>query len=134
MEWGREEEREAEKAGVEEIQAAAKLKNGKKGRIICFKANVSGRIGSKVSRPLYAYSASVLLMLIDASEACDITRDDKSCPFISSAVKRNPTIIEGISVPDSITNQCAQREDSRLRHCPTNIYRHDCRCSFRNLA
>lgn len=134
MEWGREEEREAEKAGVEEIQAAAKLKNGKKGRIICFKANVGGRIGSKVSRPLYAYSASVLLMLIDASEACDITRDDKSCPFISSAVKRNPTIIEGISVPDSITNQCAQREDSRLRHCPTNIYRHDCRCSFRNLA
>lgn len=49
MEWGREEEREAGKAGVEEIQAAAKLKNGKKGRIICFKANVGGRIGSKLA-------------------------------------------------------------------------------------
>jgi N-acetyltransferase len=50
MEWGREEEREAEKAGVEEIQAAVKLKDGKKGRIIYFKANVGGRIGSKVSK------------------------------------------------------------------------------------
>jgi N-acetyltransferase len=50
MEWGREEEREAEKVGVEEIQSSVKLKDGKKGRIICFKANVGGRIGSKVSR------------------------------------------------------------------------------------
>lgn len=49
MEWGREEEREAGKVGVEEIQSAVKLKNGKKGRIICFKANVGGRIGSKLA-------------------------------------------------------------------------------------
>ncbi|KAG1882929.1 hypothetical protein F4604DRAFT_1920823 [Suillus subluteus] len=49
MEWGREEEREAEKVGVEEIQSAAKLKDGKKGRIICFKANVGGRVGSKLA-------------------------------------------------------------------------------------
>jgi N-acetyltransferase len=49
MEWGREEEREAEKVGVEEIQSAVKLKDGKKGRIICFKANVGGRIGSKLA-------------------------------------------------------------------------------------
>lgn len=53
MEWGREEEREVEKAGVEEVQSGLKLKDGKKGRIICFKANVSGRIGSKVSSDDY---------------------------------------------------------------------------------
>jgi N-acetyltransferase len=55
MEWGREEEREAEKAGVEEVQSGVKLKDGKKGRVICFKTNISGRIGSKVSS--YTYSA-----------------------------------------------------------------------------
>jgi len=49
MEWGREEEREVEKAGVEEVKSGVKLKDGTKGRIICFKANVNGRIGSKVS-------------------------------------------------------------------------------------
>ena len=49
MEWGREEEREAEKTGVEEVRSGVKLKDGKKGRIICFKTNVSGKIGSKVS-------------------------------------------------------------------------------------
>lgn len=134
MEWGREEEREAGKVGVEEIQSAVKLKNGKKGRIICFKANVGGRIGSKVSRPHYAYGAPVLWTLTDIFEACDIARDDKSCPFISSAINRHPTIIESIPLSDTITDQCTPREDSRMRHCSTNIYRHDCRHSFRNLT
>ncbi|KAJ8592829.1 hypothetical protein M405DRAFT_812151 [Rhizopogon salebrosus TDB-379] len=49
MEWGREEEREAEKAGVEEVQSGVKLKDGKKGRVICFKTNINGRIGSKLA-------------------------------------------------------------------------------------
>ncbi|KAJ7837004.1 hypothetical protein B0H14DRAFT_1116018 [Mycena olivaceomarginata] len=49
MEWGRDEEKEVLKAGVAEVASGLKLKNGTKGRIICFKADVGGKIGSKVS-------------------------------------------------------------------------------------
>lgn len=48
MEWGREEEKEKLKAGVEEVASGVKLKDGRKGRIICFRADVGGKIGSKV--------------------------------------------------------------------------------------
>lgn len=50
MEWGREEEKEKFKACIEEVVTGAKLKSGLRGRIICFRADVSGRIGSKVSQ------------------------------------------------------------------------------------
>lgn len=50
MEWGREEEREALKCGVTEVHRGVKLKDGRKGRIICFPADVGGKIGSKVCR------------------------------------------------------------------------------------
>ena len=49
MEWGREEERESTKAGVTEAATGLKLKSGVRGRIISFRADVGGRIGSKVS-------------------------------------------------------------------------------------
>lgn len=48
MEWGREEAREAAKAGVEEVAAGVTLKNGQKGRIICIRATAGGKIGAKV--------------------------------------------------------------------------------------
>jgi N-acetyltransferase len=48
MEWGREEEREKVKAGVEEVGSGIRLKDGRRGRIVCFRADVGGRIGSKV--------------------------------------------------------------------------------------
>lgn len=49
MEWGREEERECTKAGVKEVATGLKLKSGIRGRIISFRTDVGGRIGSKVS-------------------------------------------------------------------------------------
>ncbi|THH20350.1 hypothetical protein EW146_g963 [Bondarzewia mesenterica] len=49
MEWGKEEDKECVKAGVQESASAVRLKNGKKGRIICFRADVGKRIGSKLS-------------------------------------------------------------------------------------
>ncbi|KAJ7043180.1 hypothetical protein C8F04DRAFT_1207664 [Mycena alexandri] len=49
MEWGREEEKEQLSAGVVEVASSVKLKGGKKGRIICFKADIGGKIGSKIS-------------------------------------------------------------------------------------
>lgn len=50
MEWGKEEEREAKngKVHIEDIQSDVKLSNGAKGRIICFRADAGGKIGSKV--------------------------------------------------------------------------------------
>ncbi|KAJ7261318.1 hypothetical protein B0H12DRAFT_1217783 [Mycena haematopus] len=49
MEWGREEEKELLKAGVVEVASGVKLKNGTKGRVICFRADAGGKIGSKLS-------------------------------------------------------------------------------------
>ncbi|KAJ6547054.1 hypothetical protein B0H19DRAFT_892898, partial [Mycena capillaripes] len=49
MEWGREEEKEKVKAGVVEVASGIKLKDGRRGRIICFRADVGGKIGSKLS-------------------------------------------------------------------------------------
>lgn len=50
MEWGKEEEREAKngKVSVEEVRSDVKLRNGAKGRVVCFRADVGGKIGSKV--------------------------------------------------------------------------------------
>jgi N-acetyltransferase len=55
MEWGREEERESGKKGVVEVVGGVRLKDGRKGRIVCFRADVGGRIGSKVCLPLFYF-------------------------------------------------------------------------------
>lgn len=48
LEWGREEQREAEGAGVEELASNVRLRNGGRGRIVCFRPDVGGKIGAKV--------------------------------------------------------------------------------------
>ncbi|KAI0687134.1 hypothetical protein BC835DRAFT_1512826 [Cytidiella melzeri] len=50
MEWGKEEERECKsgKIGVEEVASGIRLKNGTKGRIVCFRADAGGKIGAKL--------------------------------------------------------------------------------------
>lgn len=52
LEWGKDEEREAAKAGVEELHTNVKLRNGARGRVICFRPDVGGKIGSKVRLPV----------------------------------------------------------------------------------
>ncbi|KIP08168.1 hypothetical protein PHLGIDRAFT_104748 [Phlebiopsis gigantea 11061_1 CR5-6] len=51
MEWGKEEEREAKngKVRIEEVRTDVKLPNGAKGRVVCFRADVGGKIGSKLT-------------------------------------------------------------------------------------
>jgi N-acetyltransferase len=49
MEWGRERRRRGSRAGVSVVQDDVKLKGGEHGRIISFRADVSGKIGTKVS-------------------------------------------------------------------------------------
>ncbi|EGN96047.1 hypothetical protein SERLA73DRAFT_112104 [Serpula lacrymans var. lacrymans S7.3] len=51
MEWGREEERD-NTACVDEIESGLKLKDGRKGRIVCFRGDVGGKIRSKLSNLL----------------------------------------------------------------------------------
>lgn len=48
MEWGREEAKEMTKAAVAEVATGVGLNDGRKGRIISFKADVGGKIGNKV--------------------------------------------------------------------------------------
>jgi N-acetyltransferase len=48
MEWGREEEKETLKYGVTEVHRGIKLKDRRTGRIICLRADIGGKIGSKV--------------------------------------------------------------------------------------
>jgi N-acetyltransferase len=50
MEWGKEEEREwkSGKVSIEEVANGIRLKNGTKGRVMCFRADVGGKVGAKV--------------------------------------------------------------------------------------
>ncbi|KAH8106770.1 hypothetical protein BXZ70DRAFT_1060877 [Cristinia sonorae] len=49
LEWGKEEERESVKAKVEELVSDIRLKNGARGRIICFRPDIGGKIGAKLN-------------------------------------------------------------------------------------
>ncbi|KAK0227932.1 hypothetical protein IW262DRAFT_565059 [Armillaria fumosa] len=49
MEWGREERRENEKAGIIEVASCVVLKDGTRGRIISVRADAGGKVGSKLS-------------------------------------------------------------------------------------
>ncbi|EDR11319.1 uncharacterized protein LACBIDRAFT_316036 [Laccaria bicolor S238N-H82] len=59
MEWGREEEKETIKAGVVQVETSVKLKNGRKGRIISFPADVGGKIGYKLGTLLQTINRSL---------------------------------------------------------------------------
>ncbi|KAL4258478.1 N-acetyltransferase ECO1 [Pleurotus pulmonarius] len=49
LEWGKEEEREATKAGVVTVEDGVRIKNGKRGRILHVRADAGGKIGSKLA-------------------------------------------------------------------------------------
>ncbi|EPT06076.1 hypothetical protein FOMPIDRAFT_1026924 [Fomitopsis schrenkii] len=59
LDWGREEEREALKANVEELATGVKLKNGAKGRMVCFRPDVGGKIGTKLTTLLETMSLAL---------------------------------------------------------------------------
>ncbi|PCH38147.1 hypothetical protein WOLCODRAFT_130714 [Wolfiporia cocos MD-104 SS10] len=59
LDWGREEQREMLKAGVEELESGVKLKNGAKGRIVCFRPDVGGKIGAKLNTLLETISLAL---------------------------------------------------------------------------
>jgi hypothetical protein len=98
MEWGREEEREVVKAGVDELTANIKLKNGTSGRIICFPANAGGRIGTKVGSCISRRSC------VDKNVAFPLARDHQSGACISAVDGVHPEMFQSISLPCSFLN------------------------------
>ncbi|KAJ4488486.1 hypothetical protein J3R30DRAFT_3436101 [Lentinula aciculospora] len=98
MEWGKEEERDKTSTGAREIADRVKLKDGKKGRIICVDATVGGKIGSKLSILLktinVALSASTL--------SPEVLRASKIYLFLLPAMKLNKDKIVGCIVAQRI--------------------------------
>ncbi|KAJ7771687.1 hypothetical protein B0H16DRAFT_1660670 [Mycena metata] len=82
MEWGREEEKEQLAAGVVEVASGVKLKDRKKGRIICFKADVGGKIGSKLSTLLN----TINLALSSPSLTPEILQASKVYLFLTPSI------------------------------------------------
>ena len=132
MEWGKEEEREAKngKVHVEEVASDVKLKNGAKGRIICFRADVGGKIGSKVSRlPRRSRYDDGSADPIDHA-ALNTTRYDQH----NSVGTRDDTgelaSGESLSLPTSYTKhphvirERTSREDHWLCHCAAHFHCH----------
>ncbi|KAJ3789880.1 hypothetical protein GGU10DRAFT_342094 [Lentinula aff. detonsa] len=100
MEWGKEEERDKTSAGVKEIPNRVKLKDGKKGRVICVDATVGGKIGSKLSTLLetinVALSASAL--------SPEALRASKAYLFLLPAITPNKEKIVGCILAQRIEN------------------------------
>ncbi|KAI0093570.1 hypothetical protein BDY19DRAFT_881795 [Irpex rosettiformis] len=88
MEWGKEEEREwkSGKISVEEIESGIKLKNGTKGRIISFRADSGGKIGSKLTTLL----KSVNITLSAPALAPQTLRVSKAYLFLLSSDSPTP--------------------------------------------
>ncbi|KAG5635920.1 hypothetical protein H0H81_009661 [Sphagnurus paluster] len=78
MEWGREEDKEMAKCNVLQVASGIRLKDKKKGRIICFKADVGGKIGSKLT----ALLETINLTLSSPPLTPEILRDSKAYLFL----------------------------------------------------
>ncbi|KAG6900579.1 hypothetical protein C0993_008296 [Termitomyces sp. T159_Od127] len=78
MEWGREEEKETVKSNVMQFAGRVQLKDGRKGRIIYFRADVGGKIGHKLTSLL----ETINLTLSSPPLTPDILRDSKAYLFL----------------------------------------------------
>ncbi|KAF8072082.1 hypothetical protein FPV67DRAFT_919148 [Lyophyllum atratum] len=78
MEWGREEEKETMKGGIVQVASGVRLKDGKKGRIIYFKADAGGKIGSKLTSLL----ETINLTLSSPPLTPEILRESKAYLFL----------------------------------------------------
>ncbi|KAF9239591.1 hypothetical protein BU15DRAFT_87907 [Melanogaster broomeanus] len=130
MEWGKEEEREALRVGVEEVAMGVKLKDGTSGRIICYPANIGGRIGTKLAHLL----ETVNLALASPPLTESILKCSKAYLFLVPSItnvrrekivgcaiaQRISTAME-IATPEEAASACAQDRDtsSELHPSPT---------------
>ncbi|KAG6879678.1 hypothetical protein C0992_012976 [Termitomyces sp. T32_za158] len=78
MEWGREEEKESVKSGVVQYAGCVQLKDGRRGRIIYFRADVGGKIGQKLTSLL----ETINLTLSSPPLPLEILRESKAYLFL----------------------------------------------------
>ncbi|KAK7049316.1 hypothetical protein VNI00_005917 [Paramarasmius palmivorus] len=123
MEWGREEEREKDKEGLLEVDTAIRLKSGKKGRIVCVKADAGGKIGTKLNSlydlmnatlsapplsPTILRKSKVYLFLLPASSTSALKEQIAGCivaQHISTAMEVAPSSSVSISKEDDGVTQ-----------------------------
>lgn len=105
MEWGKEEQRQSLKAGVTEVAANVRLKNGTCGRIICFPATVGGKIGSKVR--LYGVLSNSLQSLIRCTciVACKLARNDQPRTSLAVVDRIHSRLFKGLPLPCPFANE-----------------------------
>ncbi|KAG6864972.1 hypothetical protein C0991_005879 [Blastosporella zonata] len=104
LEWGREEEKEMVKGGVMQVATNVRLKDGKKGRIIYFKADAGGKIGQKLSSLL----ETINLTLSSPPLTPEILHDSKAYLFlIPSLTSTNREKIAGCVIAQRITTAMA---------------------------
>ncbi|KAI0082778.1 hypothetical protein K474DRAFT_1633121 [Panus rudis PR-1116 ss-1] len=124
LEWGKEEEKEWEKAGVEELASDVKLKNGSKGRIICFRADVGGKIGAKLttlletinlalsspplSQTTLQASKAYLFLMQSASPTTSIRREKIVGCVIAQRIS---TAMAIVAAPDTVDGSSASSSD-----------------------
>ncbi|KAF9228575.1 hypothetical protein BS17DRAFT_724145 [Gyrodon lividus] len=130
MEWGREEEREVIKAGVNELAVGVKLKDGTSGRIICFPANIGGRIGTKLAHLLETINlalesppltesilkcSKVYLFLVPS--ATHVRREK----IVGCVIAQRISTAMAIATPEEAASACAHDSDtsSELYPSPT---------------
>jgi N-acetyltransferase len=123
MEWGKEEEREAKngKILVEEVRSGIKLKNGGKGRIICFRADVGGKVGNKVSSVLELLRVATLIRPCAAYYA---SGNREHHAFSTSSTFPNAPSLKSlfILIKFDFAVSGSSREDYWLCHCTTYFH------------
>ncbi|KAF8226903.1 hypothetical protein L208DRAFT_1460701 [Tricholoma matsutake] len=114
MEWGREEEKERLKYDVTEVLTGVKLKDGRQGRIICFRADVGGKIGTK----LRILMDTVNLALSSPPLAPSILHASKAYLFLLTPMTHNSARekIAGCLIAQQISTAMtiASSEESKL--------------------
>ena len=92
MEWRKDDERAPAK--TREVQGGLKLKNGARGRIVCFSADVAGKLGAKLATLLDTINVSLSAPPLPPS----VLRDSKvylfllPCPSKSTAATREKIV------------------------------------------
>ncbi|KIK63595.1 hypothetical protein GYMLUDRAFT_221764 [Collybiopsis luxurians FD-317 M1] len=117
MGWGREEEREKDSARVKEIQDRVRLKDGKRGRIICMDATLGGRIGTKLSELLETINVTLAAPPL-SSEAL---RASKAYLFLLPDVTPNKEQIVGCIIAQRIEKAMAVAPSGRASSSPDSL-------------
>ncbi|OSX65115.1 hypothetical protein POSPLADRAFT_1083951, partial [Postia placenta MAD-698-R-SB12] len=136
LEWGKEEERELLKSGIEEIATGVKLKNSAKGRVICFRPDVGGKIGAKLATLLETISLAlsspplspavlqrckIYLFLLSSSPGASTSSREK---IVGCVIAQRITTAMAIATDSDVSACTAQTSPLIPVDTSTNLYVH----------